>query len=431
MLLAHCCQLVFLFRFFFAVFLLAFIQTAFNNHTFQRRCSLKRSVFHITCFVAEDSFKQFLFGCRIRLALRSNLTYYNITGLDVRTDADDTVLVQIFGSIFAHVRNIGGQFLHTALGVAYFKQVLYHVNRGEHIFTNNTLAQDDSILVVVTLPRNVCHLQVLTECQFTVLRSETFRQNLTFLHLVAFANNRMKVDRGVLVGLLEFRQFIFFLCRLEGYKLFLFSTVITNTYRIGIHKGYFAFAFRLYLRTRVTNQLTLNTCSDNRCFRTQQGYTLTHHVRTHQSTVGIIMLQERNQGCRNRSNLRGRYVHRVNLLRLYNREISFITSLYLIHQELAVLVQRRITLRYRHILFVLSREVHDMLVIKVNHTVLRLTVRSLNETKIIDLSVYTERRDKTDIRTFRCLNRTETTIVCIVYVTHLESGTVTTQTAGT
>ena len=62
---------------------------------------------------------------------------------------------------------------------------------------------------------------------------------------------------------------------------------------------------------------------------------------------------------------------------------------------------------------------------------MNLTVRSGDEAKLIDGGVYTERRDKTDVRTLRALNRTEATIVCLVNVWNLETCALTRKTART
>ena len=73
----------------------------------------------------------------------------------------------------------------------------------------------------------------------------------------------------------------------------------------------------------------------------------------------------------------------------------------------------------------LCSEVNNILILQVGHTVLYLAVRCLNEAQVINLCIYTERRNQSDVRTFRTLNRTQTTIVSIVNVTHLKSGTLT------
>ena len=82
-------------------------------------------------------------------------------------------------------------------------------------------------------------------------------------------------------------------------------------------------------------------------------------------------------------------------------------------------------------LFFLSSQINHILVIQVGHTVHHLAVRCLDESQLINLGIDTKRGNQTDIWTFRALDRTQTTIVSIVHVAHLKTGTLTRQTTGT
>ena len=175
-----------------------------DNDTFQRGGSFQRSILHVAGLVAEDGTQQFLFGRRIGLALGRNLTDHNIAGVHLGTYPDNTTLVEIFGSILAHVGNIGSKFFHTALGLTYLERILVDVNRGEDIFANHTFVQHDGILVVVTLPRHEGHLEVAAQSQLTVFGRITLGENIAGFHTVAFVADRTQVDRGALVGLAEF-----------------------------------------------------------------------------------------------------------------------------------------------------------------------------------------------------------------------------------
>ena len=163
----------------------------------------------------------------------------------------------------------------------------------------------------------------------------------------------------------------------------------------------------------------------------KQWNSLTHHVTSHQRTVTIIMLQEWNQTCGYRSNLLWRDVNIINLIRTYNRIISILTTLYYITNERTINSQRRITLTDNLRLFIFSSQVYNILISHIDLAIIHLTVRSNDKTKIINLCIHTERRNQTDVWTFRTLNRAKTTIVCIMYVTNLETGTLTRQTTRT
>jgi hypothetical protein len=141
--------------------------------------------------------------------------------------------------------------------------------------------------------------------------------------------------------------------------------------------------------------------------------------------VGIVMLQERNQAGRDRCNLLRSYVHQVNLSGRHNRIIIIATALNDLTDKCTVFTQRSITLTDNQFLLLLCTIVSDTLGREVYYSVLYLSIRCLDKSEIIDLCIYTETADKTDVGTFRRLDRTKTTIVCKVYVTNLETGTLT------
>ena len=114
-----------------------------------------------------------------------------------------------------------------------------------------------------------------------------------------------------------------------------------------------------------------------------------------------------------------------------HREVGILTALDNVADECSIIIKRSITLTYDVVLFLLSRQVNNILVLKVGNTVDNLTVRSLDEAQLVNLCIYTKRRYKSDVRTFRALDRTQTAIVSVMHVTHLESGTLTRQTSRT
>ena len=163
----------------------------------------------------------------------------------------------------------------------------------------------------------------------------------------------------------------------------------------------------------------------------QQGHGLAHHVRSHQCAVGIVVLEERNQSCGNRRNLLRCYVHEVYLCGRNNGEVGILAAFHHFADKRTVVVQRGITLTDDVVFLFFSCQINHVLVLQVYNAILHLTVRSLDEAKLIDLSVYAERRNQTDVRSFRALDRTQTAVVGVVYVTHLETGTLTRQTTRT
>jgi len=73
----------------------------------------ERGIAHLACFLTKDCTEQALFGCKLGLTLRGNLTYKNITCSDLCTDADNTALVKITESVITNIGNVASDFLTT------------------------------------------------------------------------------------------------------------------------------------------------------------------------------------------------------------------------------------------------------------------------------------------------------------------------------
>ena len=158
---------------------------------------------------------------------------------------------------------------------------------------------------------------------------------------------------------------------------------------------------------------------------------LAHHVTSHQSTVTVIMLKERNKTCRNRSNLLWRHVHQTDIVRRYNREISGKTTVCEVAFKCTVLVKRSISLNNKLSIFLFCCKEDNFIIIHINLGITDLTIRCFDKAKLVNSGISTKRRNKTNVWTFRRLDRTQATIVSIVDVTNLEARTFTRKTART
>ena len=99
--------------------------------------------------------------------------------------------------------------------------------------------------------------------------------------------------------------------------------------------------------------------------------------------------------------------------------------------EVAFLIERLIRLCYDVVILFVSCHVDNIVG---NTRVSRIalvydTVRSLNEAVLVYLRIACEGVDKTDVRSLRSLDRTHTTVVGVVYISNLESCTLSGQTA--
>ena len=186
-----------------------------------------------------------------------------------------------------------------------------------------------------------------------------------------------------------------------------------------------------YAHARVNSCLCLNTGSYNRSLCAEQRYGLTLHVRSHQRTVCVIVLQERNHGgCHGEYHLRGN-VHQINRLLLEFRSLLTETSGNVIVNEVTFLIQRFVCLCNNEVILFICCQINHIICNNRIHRVCLIdnSVRSLNKAVLIDSCIGCQRVDQTDVGSLRSLDRTHTSVMGVVYVSHLESGTISGQTA--
>ncbi len=100
--------------------------------------------------------------------------------------------------------------------------------------------------------------------------------------------------------------------------------------------------------------------ADDRRLRPQQRHGLALHVRAHERAVGVVVLEERDQGGRHRDDLLGGHVHELDLLRARLRELVPVPCRHALVDEVAFLVQRGVCLRDVPILLVVGGEEDDL-----------------------------------------------------------------------
>ncbi|CAI8428686.1 MAG: Uncharacterised protein [Synechococcus sp. MIT S9220] len=169
------------------------------------------------------------------------------------------------------------------------------MHRGVEVVVDQTLTHKDCVLVVVTLPGHVSDQHVLTKSDLTAFTGGTIGKHLTHDHRVSLANNRTLVQTGVLIRTLVLLE-----------EMGVFETFfVLHHNRGGINEGDGAIHPGDRDHPRVAGNLGFQACSDQRTLRTQQRHSLTLHVGAHQCAVGVVVLQERDQGGSNRDHLHG------------------------------------------------------------------------------------------------------------------------------
>ncbi len=171
------------------------------------------------------------------------------------------------------------------------------MNRRKHIFAHHTLRNDHCVLIVVSFPRHVCHKKVASQSKLTILGSVTLSKDVTLLYSLSLVTNWAKVDGHVLVSATELRNAIFLKRRLKADKLIILCAVIKDTNRRGVNIVYDTITLSRNHCARILTHLLFKAGSYDWRVIVKQWDGLSHHVTSHQRTVTIIMLQERNETC--------------------------------------------------------------------------------------------------------------------------------------
>ena len=140
--------------------------------------------------------------------------------------------------------------------------------------------------------------------------------------------------------------------------------------------------------------------------------------------MSVIVLEERDEGSSHRSHLVRSHVHVIHLFLGDDREVCLKTALDSVFLDVALIVHLHLCEGNVLVFLFFGGHVVPAVLAQVNLSVLDRTVRSLDETELVDAREHAKRRDKTDVRTFWRLDRAQTSVMGVVYVSNLESGPV-------
>lgn len=252
------------------------------------------------------------------------------------------------------------------------------------------------------------HGEVLAQCELAVIGRRTVGQRLALLNGVTDAHERTVVDAGGLVGALVLGQVI--LVHAAG---------MLDDDLGGVGKDDLAGVLGQGDLAGVQSGATLHAGTDIGSGGMNQRHGLTLHVGAHQRTLGVVVLEERDQrGC-DGEHLTRRDVHVVDVL---DRHIGGSAegavevagtgdhgvrtddlALGIGRDELVGLgIERRVGRRDDVLLFLVSGHPVDLVG---GNAVLDATERGLDEAVLVDAGVEGERADQADVGAFGGLDR--------------------------
>ena len=150
----------------------------------------------------------------------------------------------------------------------------------------------------------------------------------------------------------------------------------------------------------------------------EQRHGLAHHVRAHERAVGVVVLEEGDQGRGHGPDLVRRHVHEVHVLGQRERELVVARAAgHLRPHEAALRVQLGVGLGDGVRLLLVGVEVDDLVR---DLAVAHEAVRRGHEAVLRHLGVRRERADEADVRALRRLDRAHAAVVRGVHVAHLD-----------
>ena len=265
--------------------------------------TLRRGVADLAGLLAEDGAQQALFGGELGLALGRDLADQHVAGLDLGADADDPALVEVGEDVLAQVRDVPGDLFGAELGVAGIDLVLLDVDRREHVVLHQALGEDDGVLEVVALPGHEGHEEVLAEGELAVVGGGTVGQDVAGVDLLAGFDDGPLVDAGVLVGPLELVELVGDVALRLVRDLDERAVDLDDLAVVGgdDHVG------------GVAGGAGFDAGADVGRLGLDQRHGLLLHVGAHERTVGVVVLEERDERGADRHDLLGRDVHELDL----------------------------------------------------------------------------------------------------------------------
>src|SRR5580704_3008835 len=378
--------------------------------------------------------------------------------------ADDTALIEIAKERFADVGDVARDFFGSQLRVARFDFVLLDVDRGVVVVLDQLIAHENGVFEVVPAPWNEGDEYVASESEFAAFGARTVREDLSLLHAVAYANQRLLVDASVLVGTLEFDELIDVSADFTAEHAGVIG-LDANDDAFGVDLIDDAIALAEHDRARIASGDALHAGTDERSISANQRNGLALHVRTHQRAVGVVVLEERNQAGGDGDELLWRNVDVVDFIAALQHEVAGLTAVDEFRGDLQTLIERDVGLRDDVLIFFPSGQVEavrlggdlaalelfvelfdaiflddfagfefaiagvDDLNVVDDAATLDLAVRRLDEAVVVDARKARQRADQTDVRTFRRFDWADAAVVGRVNVADFKSSAFARQTA--
>ncbi len=188
------------------------------------------------------------------------------------------MFIKVPQSPFAYIGNITGKFFLAEAGLAHFGGKFVDVNARKAIVLAEFFTDDNRVLKVKTVKRDKPHKDIFAESQHAVGGPPPICYDLAALYLVAELDDGFLIKAGSFVQPNKFGEVVFI--------------GVVNNYLGCVHCSNDTTASSTDDHTRVLANHLFHAGTDQRRLCLQQRNRLPLHIRTHQGSVCIIVLQE-------------------------------------------------------------------------------------------------------------------------------------------
>ena len=293
------------------------------------------------------------------------------------------------------------------------------MNGGVYIVHDEALVEENGVLIVVAFPRGEADENVFAEADLALRGGGAVGDDIALLHALADLDDRALVEAGALVAARKLDELV----------VLALAAVVADGDAVRAHAGDDAVALCQDDNAGVDRAAVLDAGGNNGLLRCHQRNGLTLHVRAHQSTVRVVVFEERDhRGGDGDHHARG-YVHEVDLFAVNVNDLVAVAAGHALVDKSSLLVKRLGRHGHDVLVFHVRRHVYDFLCDNAGLLV-DAAVRRNEEAVLIHAGVGGQVVDKADVRTFGRFDRAEARVVAVVNVSHVEVGALAAQTAG-
>ena len=218
------------------------------------------------------------------------------------------------------------------------------MNRGVVIVANQLLADENGVFKVVAAPRQERHENVSAESELAMIGARSVREDVTLLHAVARADQRLLIDASVLVRSLEFRQQVNVRTDFAAEHAGLVG-LDAHDDALGVHLIHDAVAAADDDRARITRRHTLHAGANERSLALDKRHSLALHVRAHQRAVRVVVLEERDEARGHGDELLRRDVNVIHFVAALQNEVAGLPAIDEFSGDAQLFIERGVSLR--------------------------------------------------------------------------------------